>query len=172
MIRGFYDIGNLVNKRMANIIPNIVKLLENMETEDEVILLGDCHDTDDREFQIFPPHCIKGTEETKIIDELSVPFIKARGTYIPKKTINSFDGTNLEEILLKWNPEQIIVVGVCADICVLNVAMNLMAKKSYKVIVPRYYIETYDAPNHPAEKFNEMAIEIMKTVGVKIVDRI
>ena len=171
-IRGFHDIGNLANSRMANIIPNIKKLLtDRNEPEIEFILLADCHEEDDKEFEIFPPHCIVGTAETRIIDELSVPFFKVRGTYSSKTTFSSFYETDLEENLLRWNPEQIIVVGVCTDICVLSIAMDLKAR-GYKVIVPRNCVETYDAPGHPAEKFSGMALEIMKTVDVEVVDSI
>lgn len=173
-IRGFYDIGNLANPRMANIIPNVKKLLtEKNQPEIKFVLLGDNHNPDDKEFETFLPHCIKGTEETKIIDELLVPFDKAGGIYIPKTTFSSFYRTSLESYLTYWNLEHVIVTGVCTDICVLSAALDLKAR-GYKVIVPRNCVETYDDPgqDHPAAEFNEMAIEIMKTVGVKVVDSV
>ena len=171
-IRGFHDIGNLANPRMANIIPNIKKLLiEKNEPEIEFILLGDCHKPDDLEFQTFLPHCVIGTEETRIIEELLIPFIEARGQHIVKTTLSSFYGTNLEEILAKWDLERIILTGVCADICILNAAMDLKIR-GYKVIVPINCVETFDAPGHPAEEYNEMALKIMKGIGVEVVDRI
>ncbi len=172
MIRGFHDIGNLANPRMANIIPNIKNLLEKMEREDEAILLGDCHDPNDKEFQMFPPHCVEGTEETKIIDELLVPFVEARGVYIPKTRYSGFFGTELELILEKLKPEQVIVVGICTDICILYTVADLR-NRDYRVIIPRDCVETFDELNHPADQHNQWALNHMQHVlGAVVVDRI
>ena len=171
-IKGFHDIGNLANPRMVNIIPNIVKLLERDEPSDRVILLGDCHDPDDKEFKMFPPHCVEGTEETKIIDELLIPFIKARGQYIPKTRFSGFFNTELELILEVLKPEQVIVVGVCTDICILHTVTDLR-NRDYRVIIPRDCVETFDAPNHPANQHNQRALNYMQYVlGAIVVDHI
>jgi len=171
-IKGFHDIGNLANPRMANIIPNIIKLLEKDEPSDRTFLLGDCHDLDDEEFQMFPPHCVEGTEETEIIDELRIPFVKARGQYIPKTRYSGFFNTELELILEHLKPEQVIVVGVCTDICILHTVADLR-NRDYRVIIPRDCVETFDAPNHPADQHNQWALNHMQYVlGAIVVDHI
>ena len=38
---------------------------------DHVIFTADTHEVDDKEFQIFPTHCIRGTDEAKLVDELA-----------------------------------------------------------------------------------------------------
>ena len=55
------------------IIPFIADTLEHMRNEGAtVIFLGDCHDKDDKEFTLFPPHCIINTEGAELIDELTL----------------------------------------------------------------------------------------------------
>ena len=64
------------------IIPFIVNTLENMRNEGAtMIFLGDCHDKDDKEFTLFPPHRIINTEGAELIDELKV----MPGEYVIKK---------------------------------------------------------------------------------------
>ncbi len=54
-------------------IPFIVDTLENMRREGAtIVFLGDCHDKDDKEFALFPPHCIINTDGAKLINELKV----------------------------------------------------------------------------------------------------
>ena len=69
----------------------------------------------------------------------------------------------------KW-----IIVGVCSDICVENLAISL---KTYfnsvsidmDVVVPMDAIETYDAPWHNADFMNVVALTTMMQNGIKIV---
>jgi len=172
-IKGFHDIGNLANPRTANIIPNIKKLLmERNEQETKFFLVGDCHDPDDEEFKVFPRHCVEGTEETKIIDELRIPFAKARGLYVRKTRFSGFFDTELESILKTLKPEQVIFTGVSTDICVMLTAVDALMR-NYKVIIPRDCVETYDSlPDHPADQYNRWALNHMQMLGATVVDRI
>ncbi|MGB2762057.1 MAG: isochorismatase family cysteine hydrolase [Minisyncoccales bacterium] len=169
MLKGFYNIGNLANPRMANIIPNVVELLEKKNGEnDTVILLGDVHEKDDKEFQMFPPHCIGGTEETDAIDELA----DIGKIYIPKSRFSGFFNTGLKLILESLNPGQVIVVGVCTDICILHTVADLR-NRDYKVIVPRDCVETFDSPEHPADQHNQWALNHMQYIlGAIVIDHI
>ena len=35
-----------------------------------MLFIKDAHTKDSKEFDSFPPHCIKGTEEAELVDEL------------------------------------------------------------------------------------------------------
>lgn len=133
MLKGFLEQGKLANPSIRWIIPNIVDLVRR-KAEDgwEIIFVGDSHKKDDLEFQMFPEHCIEGTEETNIINEL----YRYYNIYIPKTRYSGFFGTNLESILKLRSRQEVIVVGIYADICVLYTAAGLR-NLDYKVTIPK-----------------------------------
>jgi len=119
MQRGFLEEGNPLycGDGARRIIPNIQKLLDReLERGSTLIFTQDSHAPDDKEFEIFPPHCIEGTEEVEIIPELaSYP-----GQRLPKRRYSAFYDTDLDERLVALKPEKLIVCGVCTDICLLH----------------------------------------------------
>lgn len=170
MLRGFRDIGNLANPRMERIIPNIENLVKRKIKEGwKIIFLADNHSVDDEEFKLFPVHCVRGTEETEIIQELQ-KFVAA-GIIVPKTRYSGFQGTNLDKIIDREKPKIVILVGVCTDICVFFTSYDLVVL-GYKVIVPRDSVETYNIPVHKADEINRIFLEHMKNIlGVKIVEK-
>jgi len=135
MLKGFYDIGNLANPKMADIIPNVKNLLRRKIAGGwKIYFLADNHQPDDLEFQMFPPHCVVGTKEVEVVDELK-QFVTLEN-YIPKTRYSGFYGTNLEEILKRENPEKVIVAGVYTDICALHTVADLR-NRDYQVIIPK-----------------------------------
>lgn len=168
MLKGFYNIGNLANPRMKNIIPNVIKLLKKKSKDGyKIIFLGDVHKENDTEFKNFPPHCIIGTEEIYVIDELQ-SFLK-KGKYISKNSFSGLFDTELEMLLEDYNVQNIIVVGVCTDICVLHTVADLIMR-DYHVIVPKDCVETFNAPFHEADEVNKWALSHMELIGVTIFD--
>lgn len=134
MLNGFLKEGKLVNPGARWIIPNIVNLLQRKKEQGwKIIFLADNHKKNDLEFQAFPEHCIKGTEETGVIIELS-KFVAYN--YVPKTRYSGFFKTNLDEILEDEKPGKIIVVGIYADICVLYTTAGLR-NLDYKVTIPK-----------------------------------
>lgn len=170
MLRGFHDLGNLTNPRMADIIPNVKNLLERKTSEDwKTCFLADNHQPDDLEFQMFPPHCVVRTKEIEVVDELK-QFVTAEN-YLPKTRYSGFYKTDLDGILVQENPEKVIVVGVCTDICVLHTTSDLR-NRDYDVIIPRDCVETYDAPEHPAEEINHWAfVHIENILGARVIKK-
>ncbi len=170
MLKGFYKIGTLANPRMKNIISNVVDLLERLEKEGYILIfLKDTHERDDKEFKIFPKHCVRGTEETEVIDELKKFLDNPRTIQIEKTRYSGFFNTELAAVLKKEDPRQVIVVGVCTDICVLYTVAGLRMR-DYKIVVPRDCVETFDLPGHPAEEANKQTLDHMQSIlGAKIV---
>ena len=172
MLNGFHNMGNLANPRTASIIPNIRELLERKMKEGgyRVVFLNDNHLSDDKEFEMFPPHCVEGTEETNVVAELQEFCDMGNNTVYPKKRYSGFFQTYLEGLLVFERPEEVIVVGVCTDICVLHTVADLR-NRDYQVIVPADCVETFDAPNHNAGDENGWALGHMQYIlGATIVD--
>lgn len=172
MLKGFHNTGKLANPRLNRIIPNVAMLLHKESTQGNwLVFLGDNHKVNDEEFKTWPPHCIEGSEEAEVIDQLK-PFLRRKNTiFIPKTRYSGFFRTNLEKVLDEIKPQRVIVVGVCTDICVFCTVVDLRMR-DYKVIVPRNCIETFDSPDHPAGEVNKTFLHHMETIlGVEVSDK-
>jgi nicotinamidase-related amidase len=145
MVVGFLERGhNLYSEGYRDLIPNIQRLIEEEQAAgSRVIFLCDTHDPDDLEFQMFPVHCVKGTEEPNVIRELS----KYEGEIIPKRRYSAFHDTNLGERLAALDPEKVIICGVCTDICVMHTAADAR-NRDYAVDVPVDCVATFDPEAH------------------------
>ena len=72
------------------------------------------------------------------------------------------------------NLNEVVVCGCCTDICVLNFVIPLknyfnQVDKDVKIYVVENATETYGAPNHNREEYNEMAYKLIKQSGVEVV---
>ena len=72
MIKGFCSVGPLASPLVSAIIPNIVELFEKSHEWgiEKYLLFQDTHSKNTPEFGSFPPHCLKGSEESETIKEL------------------------------------------------------------------------------------------------------
>jgi nicotinamidase/pyrazinamidase len=156
MVRGFCEEGrNLyIGPTIREIIPRIRELLERETAAgSHIIFICDTHDPDDKEFEMFPPHCIRGTEEPDVIPELA----EFAEEIMPKQRYSAFFETNLEERLAELRPEKIIIVGDCTNICVLYTAAEARYR-DYAVEVPAECVATFDPDAHT------FALKQMQTV--------
>ncbi len=168
VLNGFCKAGNLASPRLGAVIPRLQAYLRReLDAGARAIFLIDTHQPDDREFHMFPPHCIRGSGEDEVVDELR-EFVE-RSVSVRKSRYSGFYGTNLERILAELHPDEVEVVGVCTDICVLHTVADLR-NRDYLVTVRSDLVETYDAPGHPAEQINAWALAHMRDVlGARVV---
>ncbi|HEU0022200.1 MAG TPA: isochorismatase family cysteine hydrolase [Dehalococcoidia bacterium] len=148
MVRGFLEPGHNLycGDDARSIIPRVQRLLElEREAGSEIIFLCDHHLPDDLEFQMFPVHCVIGTEEPEVIPELDE--YVSDSNVIPKNRYSGFFNTDLAPRLDCINPDKIIVCGVCTDICVLHTASDAR-NRDYPVEVPSDCVATFDADAH------------------------
>ena len=135
MLNGLLIEGKLANPDAKWLIPNIVNIVQRKKEQGwKILFLADNHKKDDLEFLAFPEHCIEGTIEAAVIDELS-EFVTF-SNYIPKTRYSGLFKTGLESILAKEKPEEIIIVGIYSDICVLYTAAGIR-NLDYKVTIPK-----------------------------------
>jgi nicotinamidase-related amidase len=155
LVKGFAEVGPLASARIAGIVPAVVDLFERAHGlgVGHFLLLQDTHDADAVEFSAYPPHCVAGSEESETIDALAqLPFSNLF-TVVPKNTISSSVGTDLER-WLDGHPEvtTFIVVGDCTDICVyhgavyLRVRANALGQEEARTVVPANCVQTFDMP--------------------------
>nr|HID59053.1 cysteine hydrolase [Desulfobacterales bacterium] len=144
-----------------DIIPFIKERIDEYHQQgDLVIYLQDTHDENDREFERFPRHCIKGTWGHGIIPELKPD---EHDQIVLKRRFSGFFETGLEEILRSHRIDEVEVVGVCTSICVMDTVGDL-SSRDYSVTVPRAGVADFDP------EFHDFALRRMeRTYGAKIV---
>lgn len=162
MLDGFLEPGrNLYcGDDSRKIIPNVQRLVEREQAlGSTIIFVADTHDPDDLEFQMFPVHCVRGTQEAEVIPELS-PYA---GDVLRKRRYSAFFETDLERRLSELKPEKVIICGVCTDICVMHTASDIR-NRDYPVEVPVDCVASFD------EEAHRFALQHMeKILGVKLV---
>jgi len=161
MVKGFCDEGALASPRAAGIVPAVVRLFQRAHDLGlrHFLLFQDTHDSDAVEFGAYPPHCVAGTDESKTIEPLKALSFSDLFVTIPKNSISSHLGTGLDA-WLEAHPQvtDLIVVGVCTDICVylaavhLRVRANVLGQREARIVVPADCVQTYDLPVAAAEQ--------------------
>ena len=139
-----------------------------------IIAFRDCHETNDEEFKTFPPHCLKGTAESQLIPELKK--YEKDMLLIDKNTTNGFITPKFKYIAENYEFDKVYVVGCCTDICVLDfvrsyLKFNQENNRNTEIVVLEDACYTFDSPVHNAEQQHKSAIEQMKSIGAKIVQK-
>ena len=164
MVQGFLEPGHNLycGEESREIIPRVHGLLERERSAgSEILFISDHHDPDDLEFQVFPVHCVKGTEEPDVIPELG-EFVTADNV-IPKNRYSGFFNTPLESKLAAMKPDKIIICGVCTDICVMHTASDAR-NRDYAVEVPADCVASFNPDAH------EWALDhLRKILGANVV---
>lgn len=162
MQRGFLEEGNPLycGAEARQIIPNVQRLLDReLEKGSALIFTQDSHAPDDKEFQMFPPHCIEGTKEVEIIPELA----NYPGQRLEKTRYSAFYDTDLDDRLAALKPDKLIVCGICTDICVLHTVAGAR-NRDYPVEIYTDCVASFD------EEAHRFALKHMeKILGAKLV---
>jgi len=148
MQRGFLEEGHplFCGKEARRVIEPIKRLIERERARGSAIFFtADTHTPDDPEFKIFPPHCLRGSVEAQIIPELQ-PYLKS-SALIEKRRYSAFFGTDLDKRLKGIGAEELIVCGVCTDICVLHTVADAR-NRDYSVEVPESCVASFDPEGH------------------------
>ena len=177
MVKGFVDEGTLAASSIKRVIPRQQELLEEYKNDENGlnVFVRDTHDEDSIEFKTFPPHCLRGTAETEVTDELkayldgAVDFEKNSTNFMLAPGVMEFFN-ELEAL------EKVAFVGCLSEVCVKNAAItarNYLDQTNRDVEVGVYEdaIDTYDAPGHEADEVTAQAIKDMASNGVKIYER-
>lgn len=175
MVNGFVKEGNMADEYISHIIPEQIKLINLMRKEDEgVVFIKDSHEPECREFLRYPKHCVIGTSEAELVDELK-PFEKGSLVYEKNSTSAIFAPGFLQDIDKMESLEEVIIVGCCTDICDINLAIPLQnyfdqMDKNIKITVPINAVETFDSEEHRRELYNDMSFKFLRQSGINLVE--
>ena len=124
MINGFIHTGALADPKIDHIIPAVVETVNAYLKHDfPVLAFRDCHNESAKEFSSFPPHCLKDSEESELIDELK-PYAD-QFIILDKNSTNGFVQPEFLEVFQQMTDlRSVMIVGCCTDICVLQFALS------------------------------------------------
>ena len=176
MINGFVFEGALADAKINDITASIKALLEDVSAR--TFFIADAHPPKTREFISYPTHCVIGTSESEVIEELQ-PYIHE---LFHKNSTNTFTSPDFQAFLKEGRLEayeDIILTGCCSDICILQFALCLNAwlnehnMVEKRLIIPMNCIDTYHIEGvHDAVSTNEFSIANMKANGITVVTEI
>ncbi len=156
--------GNLTCGKPGQKIENhIVSLIKKFkESGDFIIEASDNHDINDEynvEKPLFPAHCYDEQGQRlygKVYDEV-MSVSKPQYLKVSKSRYSAFCATDLDLKLRERGVNEVHLVGVCTDICVLHTAVEAY-NLGYKIVVHKDGVATF---NQDAGAF---ALEHMKNV--------
>lgn len=175
LINGFCKSGNLSSERVEKIIPYAVQINSLFKDYNKIFFV-DKHTEKSVEFDAFLPHCIGGTIESEIVDELK-DFASENAIVCEKNSVNGFLCDSYSDWLKNnLNKTNMIVIGDVTDICVMNFCLTQKAffnEKNIKsrIIVPIKAVETFhvEETNHNGDLMNIFALYNMSMNGIEIV---
>lgn len=178
MVNGFINEGTLADKNMRRIIEENVRLVrEFLKEEQYVIFIKDTHEINSAEFKSFPPHCLRGTNEARLIEELEIFEGKKNTIAIEKNSTSAMMVPQFRQLIDDMiNLEQIVGIGVCGDICVPNTFIPLknylnQNNRCVDLIVCENAVDTFNSINHNRDEYLEMAFKLMNQSGIQMVKK-
>ena len=134
MQNDFID-GALGTKEAVAIVPNVIETIKGFEGT--ILYTKDTHFDDYMDTQegknLPVPHCIKGTDGWNLAEDIEA--VKCpQDKVFEKMTFGSKElGDYLQRLAIEEDIEEITLVGLCTDICVIS---NALLVKAYLPEVP------------------------------------
>ncbi|MGD0963917.1 MAG: isochorismatase family cysteine hydrolase [Candidatus Acidiferrales bacterium] len=169
-------------------IPNIERLVQAVR-EDRVFLVSsaDAHAPNDPEFQVFPPHCVKGTPGAQIIPEgmteryftvpneasfvLRTDILDGGQAVLEKQTLDVFGNPKASELVGLIGKTlgseglagiEYVVFGVVTEYCVRCAAKGLL-ERGCKVAIVEDAIETLQPEQ------GRRALDELRALGARLI---
>lgn len=175
MINGFVKFGALSSKEVLAINDDVASF--SAECEKAGIpnyALCDSHPQECTEFLTYPEHCVRGTDESELTDELKK---SANFKIFPKLSVNGWLEPEFQKDIIDSGYEIFIITGDCTDMCVLQLALSLKSGMNRincaaRVIIPTDLTATCSLPARTAETGELAALLVMQSNGIEIVKNV
>ncbi|KAK6923838.1 Isochorismatase-like [Dillenia turbinata] len=203
LVNGFCTVGsgNLApvepNKQISQMVDESVRLAKGFcDRKWPVLAFIDSHWPDVPE-PPYPPHCIMGTDESKLVPPLEWLENEPNVTIRRKDCIDGFlgsiekDGSNVFVNWVKSNQIKVILVmGICTDICVLDFSCSVLSVRNRGFLAPLEDVviyakgcATYDLPDdiarnikgaipHPQDLMHHIGLYMARGRGAKIASKV
>ena len=172
MVEGFAVSGAMSSPRVGDLISPIAGMVRRCAGRGiPAVAFADTHTADSLELASYPPHCLRGTAESRVCAEIAEA---GKLTLIEKNSTNGM----AEPAFQQWmanngDKDTYIVVGDCTDICVYQFAVAAKTwhnarNRPLRVIVPLDLVDTYDAPGHDAALANACSLYSLMQNGIEV----
>lgn len=179
MNNGFVNFGNMANPKYNELVNEQLKLINKFRKENQLVnFVLEGHTTDSIEFDSYPSHCVLGTKEAELIPEFIDEQNKENTRTYYKNSINGMLNRNLQDdIKNQDNLNEIVIGGVCADLCVMDFARTFSRyldeiNRRAKIFVVENTIDTYDSLDHNREEWMDISKKVMTQAGIIMVPNI
>lgn len=129
MVNGFVKEGALADPKIAEKVPRQIELIKEAKVRgDLIVFIKDTHEENSVEHKRFggAKHCVRGTGEELVIDELKEYENNEDTISIEKNSTSYMESPEFRELIKEaTNIETVDVVGCCTDICDFNGSMAL-----------------------------------------------
>ena len=173
---GFAKQGQMADPFIQHIVPESVRLVKYFLKKGYIVgYIKDWHNEQSVEFRRYPEHCKGGTYEAQMVDEL-LEFESEVIVFKKNSTSAMFAEGFMKMLSQMKNLEEVVIIGCCTDICVINLAIPLQNyfdehNRVVNIIIPKNAVETYNSPTHPREEYNEIAFKLLTQTGITLVEK-
>lgn len=175
MINGFVKFGALASDNVLEINQSVADFAsECQEYGIRNMALCDSHPRECTEFETYPVHCLAGSPEAELTEELK----KAADFEIfPKLSVNGYLEKAFSDRIKNSDFNTFIITGDCTDMCVIQLALTLKSamnqiNRAARVIIPYELTATCTLPMHEPEISELAALFVMKSNGIEIIKNI
>lgn len=136
--------------------------------DDFIVIASDKHNEEDvysPEHKLFPKHCIENTSGVEVYGksgDLLKNINQKNIINIDKLRYSAFCATSLDLLLRERKVEEVYLVGVCSDICVLHTAIDAY-NLGYKINIYEKGIASFNQDGH-----NFALSHFKNAIGAKI----
>ena len=172
--------GKLYVPGAERLLPNIRRLTDAARQGRVFLVSHGCfHAPDDPEFEIFPPHCVKGTAGSELVpealaetvarvandaeSELPEDLARYQQILLEKQTLNIFESRHADSLVQRLGSQaEFVVFGVVTEYCV-SLAVKGLIERERRVAVVRDAIETLKRED------GEKTISKLQQLGARII---
>jgi nicotinamidase/pyrazinamidase len=172
--------GKLYIPGAEKLLPNIRRLTDAARAGKVLLVSHGCfHTPDDPEFEIFPPHCIKGTAGAELVPEALTDKVarvsndpeaqiprdlsQYQQILLEKQTLDVFNSLHADKLVQRLGTQpEFIVFGVVTEYCVCFAARGLI-ERGRRVAVVRDAIETLKLED------GEKAVAEFERLGARLI---
>lgn len=176
MVNGFVTKGDLADAKIGNVVPRQIELIKEAKIKgDLIVFIKDTHTKDSVEHKRFNGafHCIKGTGEEEIIDELKS--LTKDSIEIEKNSTSFMEAPKFRELINNLaNIRTVDIIGCCTDICDFNGSMGLANyfdqwNREVEIKIHQDAVSTFLEESR--KNYVDAAYLLMEQQGIKLVKK-